>query len=138
MKETSPDIIPFKSPAPSRGTNRSQPPSFTFVGPSAATKHDRVFFQRPEFEAILNLYGKMVASGHWKDYAIDSTSSDASFAIYQHAHDRPLYIIRKTPKLAARQGAYSLISAQGKILKRGADLDRLLSYFNKALIKLIR
>ena len=104
----------------------------------ADTQADTVFFNRQEFQSILNLYGKMVASGHWKDYAMDGNREEAVFSVYRHSHDHPLYRIIKTPKRAKKQGAYSISSAQGKILKRGHDIDLLLRYFNKALIKLIR
>jgi len=99
---------------------------------------ETIFFSRREFNSILNLYGKMVASGHWKDYAIDSTKDQAVFSVYQNVHDRPLYQIAKTPKRADKQGAFSLVSGQGKILKRGHEIEKLLQYFNKQLIKLIR
>ena len=112
--------------------------NFTAQRTTSLSKAESVFFNRKEFETILNLYGKMVASGHWKDYAIDSGREDAIFSVYRHSHDRPLYQIIKTPKRASKQGAYRIASAQGKIVKRGHDIDRLLRYFDKALIKLIR
>lgn len=104
----------------------------------AAPAPEAVFFSRREFDSILNLYGKMVASGHWKDYAIDSARDQAIFSVYQNVHDRPLYRITKTPKRAAKQGAFAISSAQGNILKRGHDIDMLLKFFNKKLIRLIR
>ncbi len=103
-----------------------------------ASVHETVFFSRREFDSILNLYGKMVASGHWKDYAIDSSRDQAIFSVYRNVHDRPLYQIIKTPKRAARQGAFTISAPAGKILKRGHDIDILLKFFNKKLIRLIR
>ena len=76
-----------------------------------------IFFERPEFEAILNIYGKMVASGHWKDYAISGSKDEAVFAVFQKASERPIYRITKTPSLKHKQGAYAIIGSQGQVLK---------------------
>jgi len=96
-----------------------------------------VSFNRQEIQAILNVYGKMVAGGHWKDYALDVGRESAIFSIYQRASERPVFKITKTPASAHKQGAFAVISAQGQTLKRGKDLSRVLKIFNRKLIKLV-
>lgn len=108
-----------------------------------ATHHKRAapqstFFERKEFESILNIYGKMVASGHWKDYAISASKEAATFAVFQKASERPIFRITKTPSLKQKQGAFAILSSQGQILKRGQELAQVLKYFEKKLIKLVK
>jgi len=79
---------------------------------------------------ILDLYGRMVAAGEWRDYAIDIGRDRAVFSVYRRASEVPLYRIEKNPKLARRQGAYSVVTASGHIVKRGPDLKRVLGVFD--------
>lgn len=97
-----------------------------------------IFFDRVEFQAILNIYGKMVASGYWKDYAISGTRDMATFAIFQKTSERPLFRITKTPALKNKQGAFAIYNSQGLVLKRGQELPQVLKYFEKKLIKLVQ
>lgn len=92
-----------------------------------------VNFDRHELGKILNIYGKMVAKGEWRDYAIDHLSDRAVFSIFRRASEIPLFRVEKNPKLAQKQGAYSVIAAGGMILKRGHDLERVLHVFDKNL-----
>lgn len=85
-----------------------------------------VAFDRRELGLILNVYGRMVALGEWRDYALDFGRERAVFSIFRRNGEMPLFRIEKDPKLAQRQGAYSVVSAGGLILKRGADLARVL------------
>lgn len=85
-----------------------------------------VWFDRHEINAILRVYGRKVAAGEWRDYAIDHRRGEAVFSIFRRASEVPLFRIVKNPQLARRQGAYAVISAGGYILKRGHDLDRVL------------
>jgi hypothetical protein len=87
---------------------------------------NRVTFNRFELSRILNLYGRMVADGEWRDYAIDFQRDRAVFSVYRRASEVPLYRIEKDPRLARKQGMYSVISATGLILRRGHELDRVL------------
>ena len=75
----------------------------------------------------------MVADGEWRDYAIDFLKDRAVFSIFRRASEVPIYRIEKNPKLARRQGAYSVISATGLIMRRGHELDRVLRVFDKKL-----
>ena len=95
------------------------------------TAPKRVSFDRGELQAILNLYGRMVAAGEWRDYAIDFTPDKAVFSIYRRTSEMPLYRIEKDPKLSKKQGAYSVIVSTGLILKRGHELDRVLRVLDK-------
>jgi hypothetical protein len=85
-----------------------------------------VMFNRGELGRILNLYGRMVAAGEWRDYAIDALKDRAVFSVFRRSSEVPIYRIEKDPRLARKQGAYSVISATGLILRRGHDLDRVL------------
>jgi hypothetical protein len=91
----------------------------------------QVSFDRAELQAILNLYGRMVAAGEWRDYAIDFMPEKAVFSIFRRTSEVPLYRIEKDPKLAKKQGAYSVIVSTGRILKRGHELARVLRVLDK-------
>ena len=93
----------------------------------------RVTFNRLELNRILNLYGRMVAEGEWRDYAIDFLKDRAVFSVFRRSSEVPLYRIEKDPKLARKQGAYSVIAASGLILRRGHDLDRVLLVIDRKL-----
>jgi hypothetical protein len=95
--------------------------------------HARVTFDRRELNRILGLYGRMVAAGEWRDYAIDFMRDRAVFSVFRRASEVPIYRIEKSPRLARRQGAYSVITPTGLILKRGPDLDRVLRVIDKSL-----
>jgi hypothetical protein len=93
----------------------------------------RVTFDRRELDRILRLYGRKVADGEWRDYAIDFLKDRAVFSVFRRASEYPIYRIEKDPKLARRQGAYSVISATGLIMRRGHELDRVLRVLDKQL-----
>ncbi|MEM8550841.1 MAG: DUF2794 domain-containing protein [Pseudomonadota bacterium] len=90
-----------------------------------------VSFHRTELSLILRVYGRMVAAGEWRDYALDLGRDTAVFSIYRRMGEVPMFRVTKTPKNARRQGAYAVISAQGAILKRGQDLAQVLRVFDK-------
>jgi hypothetical protein len=104
------------SGAPSQGARGPQPV------PSV------VAFSRRELFAILDVYGRQVAQG---EYAIDHGRETATFSIFRRASESPIYRVEKTPKLARKQGAYSVVTATGLILKRGNELDRVLAVIDK-------
>lgn len=90
-------------------------------------------FDRQELAEILRVYGRFVAAGEWRDYAIDMGREKAVFSIFRRASECPIYRIEKTPKLARRQGMYAVVAAGGLVMKRGADLRRVLAVFDKSL-----
>jgi hypothetical protein len=85
-----------------------------------------VRFTYQELQTILNLYGRQVAEGEWRDYALDFLKDRALFSIYRHHSERPLYVIEKNPKLRERQGQYLVLGQHGSVLKRGHDLGAVL------------
>ncbi len=101
--------------------------------PHESSVPSTVSFNRYELGRILNLYGRMVADGEWRDYAIDFLKDRAVFSIFRRASEVPIYRIEKDPRLARKQGAYSVISATGQILRRGHELDRVLLVIDRKL-----
>ena len=96
----------------------------------AAPGH-QVTFDRRELNRILSLYGRMVAAGEWRDYAIDFLKDRAVFSVFRRSSEVAIYRIEKNPKLGRRQGAYSVVSATGLIVRRGHELDRVLRVLDK-------
>ena len=110
---------------------RSSSPAF----PHASQAQAR--FSRQELNHILDLYGRKVASGEWRDYAIDFTREKAVFSVYRRSSECPIYTIEKDPKLSRKQGAFSVVAATGLILKRGHDLRRVLEVLDQR-VRLLR
>ena len=96
-----------------------------------------ISFNRAELNAILTTYGRGVASGQWRDYAIDHMKDSAVFSIFRRSSEMPLYRIEKRPKLARKQGAYSIVTATGLILKRGHEIASVLGVLNKKTLTLV-
>ncbi|TFF25195.1 DUF2794 domain-containing protein [Jiella endophytica] len=101
--------------------------------PAANPRDTVVSFDRRELSAILRVYGQMVASGEWRDYAIDMLKDRAVFSVFRRTSEMPLYRIVKDPKLARRQGAYQVVAAGGLVMKRGHDLGAVLKVFDRNL-----
>lgn len=102
----------------------------------AVARPDAVAFTREELSKILGLYGQFVAAGEWRDYAIDHLKDAAVFSIFRRAAETPVYRVEKRPALAARQGAYAVVSMTGAIVKRGHDLAQVLKAFDRRRFKL--
>ena len=100
-------------------------------GPPHLVPH--VIFERGELDHILGLYGRKVAQGEWRDYAIDFLKDRAVFSVFHRASEIPIYRIEKNPRLSRRQGVYSVISATGLILRRGHELERVLLVIDRKL-----
>ena len=90
-----------------------------------------VTFNRRELDLILRLYGRMVADGEWRDYAIDHLRDRAVFSVFRRTSEVPLYRFEKSPYRARRQGAFSIAAGTGAVLKRGHDLAQVLKFFDK-------
>lgn len=97
----------------------------------------RVFFDRRELDRILRLYGRMVALGEWRDYAIDGIQDAAIFSVFRRASEAPLYRIEKRPALARRQGQWAVINQTGQVLKRGHELEQVLKVLDRRRLKLV-
>ena len=100
-------------------------------------KASRVTFNRSELWHILNIYGRMVAAGMWRDYAIDMLPDAAIFSVYRRASEFPRYRIIKCPQFARKQGAWSVVAPDGRIVKRGHSLKNLLRLFDNKLLRLV-
>ena len=100
-------------------------------GSASPAPGNRVTFDRRELNRIFSLYGRMVAAGEWRDYAIDFLKDRAVFSVFRRASEVPIYRIEKDPRLARRQGVYSVVSATGLIVRRGHELDRVLRVLDK-------
>ena len=118
----------------------SQPPgggSPARSAPAPQTHFSQVTFSRRELNRILDLYGRKVAAGEWRDYAIDFLKDRAVFSVFRRASEVPIYRIEKNPKLSRRQGAFSVISATGLIVRRGHELERVLRALDKSALALV-
>src|SRR3954451_4881277 len=111
-------------PSDSRAADRS---------PAALPVSGRVTFNRLELNRILDLYGRMVAEGEWRDYAIDFLKDRAVFSVFRRAAEVPIYRIEKDPRLARKRSSYSVISAFFLILRRGHELDGVLLVTDRKL-----
>ena len=103
----------------------------------ASPRQAPVFFERRELTRLLSLYGRMVAAGEWRDYAIDGLSESAVFSVYRRSSEAPLYRIEKRPGLARKQGAWAVVGQAGMILRRGHELEQVLRFFDKGRFKVV-
>lgn len=98
---------------------------------------DVVAFDRAELVVILSLYGRMVAAGEWRDYAMSFLADVAVFSIFRRAAETPIYRIEKRPKLRDAQGVWAVIGMDGRILRRGHDLRTVLRVLERKLIRAV-
>jgi len=104
---------------------------------SGGSKPSQVGFERKEIEKIMGLYGRMVAAGNWRDYALDMGKDVAIFAAFRRASERPQTRIEKRPSDRGRQGMWSLHGEHGQVLKRGHELSGVLAPLERQLMKLV-
>jgi hypothetical protein len=115
------------------------PPKTQTQGPQApGAPVASIFFDRKELSAILSLYGRMVAGGHWRDYGIDASREAVSFCVFRRASEAPLYRIEKRPALARKQGAWAVIAQGGLVMKRAHELDQVLKVFDRARFAVVK
>jgi hypothetical protein len=95
------------------------------------------FFDRRELMRIMDLYGRMVSAGHWRDYAIGHHLDHAVFAAFRRSAERPELRIEKWPQLRLKQGIYALVSEQGDVLRRGQELGGVLAPIERRLLRLV-
>lgn len=107
-------------------------PPLAFPGPPTP---EIVAFDRHELGQILSLYGRFVAAGEWRDYALNMMREVAVFSIFRRAAEVPLYRIEKRPKLRAKQGQYAVLGPDGQILRRGHELPQVLRVLERKLIR---
>ncbi|SHE29652.1 Protein of unknown function [Ruegeria intermedia] len=94
-----------------------------------------VAFNRQEMSLILSVYGRMVAAGEWRDYGISNLRDVAIFSIFRRTAEHPIYRIEKHPRLRQKQGMFSVVGMDGRILKRGHDLRTVLRVLERKLIR---
>jgi hypothetical protein len=97
----------------------------------------QVAFDRSELDAILHVYGRKVAEGEWRDYAVDHLADRAVFSIFRRASEMPMFRVEKIPALARKQGAYRIVAATGAILRRGHELAAVLKILDKPKLSLV-
>ncbi len=107
------------------------------AAPEPVKSAPQVFFERRELDAILRVYGRMVAAGEWRDYAIAGGREAAVFAIFRRASEAPLYRIEKRPALARKQGAFAVIGQGEVVLRRGQELGQALKAFESRKFRVI-
>ena len=107
------------------------------VTPFPLKAPDQVGFERVELNRILDLYGRMVAAGHWRDYAMQFGRDAAIFAAFRRAAERPEFRVGKRPSLRNRQGMWALVNEAGAVLKRGHELGPVLAPVERRLMKLV-
>ncbi len=105
--------------------------------PTYPAHYAQVGFDRTELQRILDLYGRMVAAGEWRDYAMDFTRDAASFCAFRRAAERPQARIEKRPALRGKQGMWTLFGEGGQVLKRGHELAGVLWPVERRLLKLV-
>lgn len=105
--------------------------------PLTGTSPLQVGFERTELLRILDLYGRMVAAGQWRDYAMDFGKDAASFSAFRRTAERPETRIEKRPVLRGKQGMWALIGEGGQVLKRGHELAGVLFPLERRLLKVV-
>lgn len=106
--------------------------------PATSGRPAQIGFDRPELNRILDLYGRMVAAGHWRDYAIELGGDAAIFSAFRRTAERPEFRIEKRPALRLRQGMWALVGEAGAIVKRGHELGPVLAPVERRLMKLVQ
>jgi hypothetical protein len=105
--------------------------------PSPRDRRQIASFDRRELTRILDLYGRMVSAGHWRDYALRIDPDVAVFAAYRRHSERPEVRIEKRPALRLKQGAFALVGEHGAVLKRGHELSNILAPLERRLLRVI-
>jgi hypothetical protein len=106
--------------------------------PAAAMgRPSQVGYERAELTRIMDLYERMVAAGHWRDYALYFGKDAAVFSAFRRATERPEIRVEKHPALRGRQGMWSLVGEGGAVLKRGHELAGVLAPLERRLLKLV-
>lgn len=101
------------------------------------SKSLQVGFDRLELQRILDIYGRMVAAGFWRDYAMDFAADAANFSAFRRAAERPQARIEKRPALRGKQGMWTLFGEAGQVLKRGHELAGVLFPLERRLLKVV-
>lgn len=108
-----------------------------FPSTPQSAKPGQIGFDREELQRIMDLYGRMVCAGHWRDYAIDMGRDAAVFSAFRRSAERPEFRVEKRPALRHRQGMWALIGEAGNVLKRGQELPGILAPVERKLLRIV-
>jgi hypothetical protein len=97
----------------------------------------KVFFERLELDRLFRFYGRMVAAGEWRDYALDALPDRALFSVYRRTSEAPLFQIEKRPEDVRKHGPYAVRAVDGRILRRGHELDRVLAVLEPKRMRVV-
>ena len=107
------------------------------VYPFPGASSPQIGFERSELKRIIDLYGRMVAAGLWKDYAVEFGRDHAAFWAFRRTAEHPEYKVEKRPALRGRQGMWALIAENGMVLRRGHELGPVLAPIERRLLKVV-
>ena len=83
-----------------------------------------------ELKIILDLYGKMVSEGSWKDYGLNISSKQVGFSVFKNSAESAMYKICKNFKPLNKNLKYLIIDSRETILKNSYNLKILLNNIN--------
>ena len=124
-------VVDLRAVRANRAPSPSLAASFNAAPPMPPANLPQVRFDRRELDQLLRVYGRMVAEGEWRDYAIDFGHERATFSCFRRASEMPQFRVVKDPRLARKQGAWQVLAPNGQILKRGHDLAAVLRLFDR-------
>jgi hypothetical protein len=107
------------------------------VYPFPGASSPQTGFSRAELSRIIDVYGRMVAAGLWKDYAVEFGKDHAAFWAFRRTAEGPEYKIEKRPSLRSKQGMWALIGENGMVLRRGHELGPVLAPLERRLLKIV-
>ena len=90
----------------------------------------KYFFEKNELKIILDLYGKMVSEGSWKDYGLTISSKQVEFSVFKNAAENAMYKICKNFKPISQNLKYMITDSKSKVLKNSNNLENLLKNTN--------
>jgi len=100
------------------------------VNNSFNSQDKKYFFEKYELKIILDLYGKMVSEGSWKDYGLNISSKQVGFSVFKNSAESAMYKICKNFKPLNKNLKYLIIDSRETILKNSYNLKILLNNIN--------
>jgi Ni,Fe-hydrogenase maturation factor len=85
---------------------------------------------------LMNVYSRQVASGAWKDYAIDHLDGMAMFSIFRSTHETPLFTVIKLGSEHKNAGQYIALHS-GERIKQSSELANVLESVEKRARKVV-
>ena len=100
------------------------------VNNSFNSQGKKIFFEKYELKIILDLYGKMVSEGSWKDYGLNISNKQVGFSVFKNSAESAMYKICKNFKPLNKNLKYLIIDSRETILKNSYNLKILLNNIN--------